>query len=63
MWLARRRSCTRTVKNEVILKRAANGPQIAICLGGWVVFDRPRKKKGLFFFSPPKGVRYLYNTD
>jgi len=46
-----------------IPKRAANGPQNAICLGGWVVFDWPSKKKRPFFFSPPEGVRYLYNTD
>ena len=30
---------------------------------GWVVFDRPSKENRLFFFSPPEGIRYLYNTD
>jgi len=46
-----------------VSKRAANGPHIAICLGGWVLFDRPSKEKRLFFFSPQEGIRYLYNTD
>ena len=30
-------------------------------MGGWSLTG-PAKKR-LFFFSPPEGVRYLYNTD
>ena len=46
-------------------KRAANGPQIPICLGEWVVFDRPSKKKrSFFFFAPPRGFgTYIILTE
>ena len=54
---------TDTVRYSIRSKRAAEGPQIHICLGEWVVFDRPTRKKRLFFFSPPEGIWHFHNTQ
>ena len=44
-------------------KRPAKRPLRAICLGGWVVFDRSPKEKRQFFFTPVKGGFIMLNTN
>ena len=44
-------------------KRPAKGSQKDICLGGWVVFDRPSKEKRQFFFTPFKEGFAILNTN
>ena len=50
-------------KKTVLTKRPAKGPQKDICLGGWVVFDRPAKEKRQFFFTPVKEGFAILNTN